>query len=476
MKYILRRNRESKRYKGIIAEPEIRDFFLGKIWSREHAPFSKEKLDCYISRSFFKIKPAISIKPSSPSLFGKRYFCNRCHNDNQREFVEFDCARCGKACVYCRHCINMGRMSCCTELLVWNGPSGIFPKRHVFDWNGSFTVLQQQAAEELRESIGRKRNHLLHAVCGAGKTEILFPAVFHCLRKGWRICIATPRTDVVLELFPRFQKAFPNTIMHAYYGDAPEQKGLAQLVIATTHQLYRFEKAFDVVIVDEADAFPYTYDRSLQKAVWKARKEGAPVAFVTATPTSELLTKVKKERWGCSFIPRRYHGHPLPVPRFEPLWFYDRQIDKGKLPKKLMHWTKRRLGREEPFFIFFPAIPLMEKAIPLFQEIHPDICGVHAKDSERKEKVMKLRNGEIPGLLTTTILERGVTIKNVQVAVVGAESKIFTSGALIQISGRAGRHADFPNGDIVFFHHGISVEMDAARNEILRLNKEGFRT
>ncbi|MFB8735903.1 helicase-related protein [Bacillus sp. SL00103] len=46
-------------------------------------------------------------------------------------------------------------------------------------------------------------------------------------------------------------------------------------------------------------------------------------------------------------------------------------------------------------------------------------------------------------LVTTTILERGVTIPNVQVGVLGAESTIFTESALVQISGRAGRHPDF---------------------------------
>lgn len=464
---------KTRRYKGIIVEPEIRDFFIGKVWPRENTPFPKEKIDYYIEKNYFHLKPAISVIHSS--FCKKKYFCNRCQNDNQREFVEFDCARCGKVCAYCRHCINMGRMSRCTELLLWNGPVPIFPKRHVFQWNGTFTALQQKASEELLDSIKQKRNHLLHAVCGAGKTEILFPAVFHCLKNGWRICIATPRTDVVLELYPRFQKVFPETIIHAYYGNAPKQKGLAQLVLATTHQLYRFEKAFDAVIVDEADAFPYTFDLSLQKAVWKARKDGAPVAFVTATPSLEILSKMKKEGWGYSFIPKRYHGHPLPVPRFESLWFYERQINNGKLPKKLAQWTKERLEHKEPFFIFFPTIQLMEKAAPLFRQIHPKILSVHANDPERKEKVMKLRNEEIPGVLTTTILERGVTIKNVQVAVVGVESKIFTSSALIQISGRAGRSANFPNGEVVFFHHGISAEMDAARNEILRLNKEGFR-
>nr|WP_323657236.1 helicase-related protein [Lysinibacillus xylanilyticus] len=100
--------------------------------------------------------------------------------------------------------------------------------------------------------------------------------------------------------------------------------------------------------------------------------------------------------------------------------------------------------------------------------------AVHAEDPDRKEKVLKLRHEEVPGLLTTTILERGITIKNVQVAVIGAESTIFTSSALIQIAGRVGRNADFSGGDVVFFHHGITIEMDDARTKILYYNKKGF--
>lgn len=438
------------------------------------APFSQEKIDKYIEKSYFKVKPAIAIKFANDWLRRKTYFCNRCHNSNQQEFVEFECARCETICVYCRHCINMGRMSSCTGLLLWNGPIPNFSKKHVFNWEGSFTPLQQKASEELKGSIIQKRNHLLHAVTGAGKTEILFPAVYHCLKEGLRVCVATPRTDVVLELFPRFQKVFPNTIFHAYYGNAPKQSGLAQLVLATTHQLYRFENTFDVVIVDEADAFPYNFDKTLQKAVIKVKKDEAPIALVTATPSAEILYKVKKEGWGYSFIPKRYHGYPLPVPRYEPLWFYEKQINKGRLPKKLIKWVEERLKRDEPFLIFFPTIGLMEKATPLFRNLHENIVSVHAEDPKRKEKVLKLRKGEVPGLLTTTILERGITIKNLQVAVVGAESKIFTSSALIQISGRVGRNANFPKGDIVFFHHGITVEMDAARMEITRLNKKGM--
>ncbi|MGM9949236.1 MAG: DEAD/DEAH box helicase, partial [Lysinibacillus sp.] len=343
---------------------------------------------------------------------------------------------------------------------------------HPLDWKSQFTPLQAQASRELAESMRQGRSHLIHAVCGAGKTEILFTAIHEALNRGERVCVATPRTDVVLELAPRLQEVFPETEVHALYGGAPQSFAYAPLVIATTHQLYRFEQAFDVMIVDEADAFPYTYDESLQKAVLKAKKERAPLAFVTATPSHQLLQH--KKDGGYSFIPSRYHGHPLPVPRYSSLWGYDKKIRKGTIPKKLKDWTMKRLTDNEPFLIFFPTIELMEQAIPLFQQLDPAIEAVHAEDTDRKEKVLRLRGEQLKGLLTTTILERGITIKNVQVAVVGAESKIFTASALIQISGRVGRNRDFPTGDIAFFHHGLTVEMDAAKEEIERLNKEGF--
>src|SRR5690606_14446961 len=118
---------------------------------------------------------------------------------------------------------------------------------------------------------------------------------------------------------------------HALYGNTPVQSGLAQLVIATTHQLYRFENAFDVVIVDEADAFPYTFDLALQRAVIKVKKQNSPIALVTATPSHQIHAQVKHEKWGYSFIPKRYHGHPLPVPEFQSLWSYEKQIQSGKI-------------------------------------------------------------------------------------------------------------------------------------------------
>ena len=439
---------------------QLQQFLTGRIWLREHTPFPHEVIDAHIESGHIHLKPGIDIE-NTHTLFWqlKKNVCNRCHNSNQTLFHTFHCARCNKKCIYCRHCIRMGRVSSCSELLLWDKQHARGANAHVFAWSGQLTTLQQKASEELLTSVQRNKSHLLHAVCGAGKTELLFPSIFACLQERKRVCVAAPRTDVILELFPRFQKVFPKTTIHALYGGAPDQEGFADLVLSTTHQLYRFENAFDVVFVDEADAFPYYADETLQRAVTKAAKKDAAIHYVTATPTKSLKTTNQ------SVLSRRYHGHDLPVPRYSALWGYTRQLKKRKVPTKLQRWIEEKTKSNIPFLVFLPTIEMLEN-------FPGDLPRVHAEHPERKEIVMQLREKKVPGLLTTTILERGITIENVHVAVVGAEQKIFTSSALIQISGRVGRSFKYPSGDIVFFHHGITHEMDKAKAAIEGWNKQ----
>lgn len=452
------------RYKGFLMNRAVAHFMAGRIVRRAELPFSEKLIDCYIDKGLVVLEESIRVRHR---FWGRKLTCCRCLNEQQRDFVHFNCARCQKKCVYCRHCISMGRVVSCEPLLRWEGPTAATTRKHELAFLGILTNGQRAAADNIIRAIKEKKSHLLHAVCGAGKTEILFEPIFFALEQNLRVCLATPRTDVVLELLPRLQSAFPNTNIHALYGSAPIQTGYAPLIIATTHQLYRFQQTFDVMIVDEADAFPYTFDATLQRAVEKAKKQHAPLIFVTATPSKKLLNNCQS----ASFIARRYHGFTLPVPTFEALFGYERAIHKGKLPAKLREWIEAKLADGTPFLLFFPTIDLMERALPLVQEVDAGILSVHASDVERKEKVMRLRAGEIRALLTTTILERGITIQNLQVAVIGAENAVFDQSALIQIAGRVGRHKDYATGDIVFFHHGISYAMDDAVAEIKRLNE-----
>ncbi len=66
------------------------------------------------------------------------------------------------------------------------------------------------------------------------------------------------------------------------------------LVVATTHQLLKFYHAFDLLIVDEVDAFPYVDNTMLYYAVRARQKGGDGLRiFLTATSTDELDRKVR---------------------------------------------------------------------------------------------------------------------------------------------------------------------------------------
>lgn len=404
--------------------------------------------------------------------------CNRCGNQNKRLFYKMPCARCGKACTYCRACIRMGRVSECSSLFVWKGDA---PEHEAapLKWEGELSPAQENASNQVMQAVQQKQNLLVWAVCGAGKTEILFKGIEASLQLGERVCVATPRTDVVLELLPRLQSVFPDIKVAGLYGGSEDRNEYAQLVISTTHQLFRFEAAFDTVIIDEVDAFPYSADQTLQQAVKKSQKPGSTTIYLTATPNTTLQSQAKKGTLQSVQISARYHGHPLPIPSFQWIGNWKKSLQRDQIPSPLTTWITSRLNENKPLLIFFPHIKLMEQALPLFREnIHPDIEAVHSEDPERKDKVQKMRERKVPMLLTTTILERGVTFPNLDVAVLGAEDRIFTDSALVQIAGRVGRSAQFPTGTITFFYFGKTTEMVKAKQHIINMNrraqKEGY--
>ncbi|OCA89011.1 DEAD/DEAH box helicase [Pseudobacillus wudalianchiensis] len=402
------------------------------------------------------------------------FYCERCGNDQQDRFAVFPCARCKTMCPYCRHCLMMGRVSGCTQLVHWTGPEPPHEGNGTLQWSGQLSEGQSAASRAVVQAVRHNSEQLIWAVCGAGKTEVLFRGIESALLAGKRVCIATPRTDVVLELAPRLQKVFPGTTVTALYGGSPDRHRYSPLVVSTTHQLFRFYQAFDVTIVDEVDAFPYSYDTSLQFAVQKARKPESALIYLTATPNETWQKECRQGNRPFVKIPARFHRQPLPVPLLSWCGNWRKATQKGRLPANVKDWTMKRLQENKQALLFFPHIDSMQKALLLFQQLDPLITSVHAEDPQRKEKVALMRTRQLPLLLSTTILERGVTFPNIDVAVIGAEDDVFTESALVQIAGRAGRSADFPDGEVRFFHYGKTKAIVKAVSHIEQMNREGI--
>jgi competence protein ComFA len=451
---------------GYSYSTELQQQLSGKQLLLDDLAFPLDEIQEHYEQGHLIYRKGIHLEKNKP-------ICIRCGNRDNLFFAHFPCARCGERCLYCRKCIMMGRISECTPLISWTGATiKVEINRTQLSWTGSLSDGQQAASERVVQAINENKELLVWAVCGAGKTEVLFQGIDAALTSGKRVCLATPRTDVVLELTPRLKNVFPHIQVASLYGGSEDRHLNAPLTITTTHQLLRFYRAFDTVILDEVDAFPYSVEESLQYAVRQARKKSSSMIYLTATPNEKWQTECLQGKKDFVTIPARYHRHPLPEPSFQWCGNWEKGLKKNRLPPNILQWVKKRLDANKQCLLFIPKIDKMEKILPLIRLLHPKIEAVHAEDPNRKEKVLAMRNKDIPLLLTTTILERGVTFPNIDVAVLGAEDRIFTESALVQIAGRVGRSAQAPGGDITFFHYGKTIAMIRAKNQIIKMNEE----
>lgn len=398
-------------------------------------------------------------------------YCERCQE--RMEPVSKETCTCKKTCAYCRNCIQMGKVRMCSLFYHVPEPNLFQNENHqILAWKGTLSAQQKEASAAIIESIQTDDTRLLWAVAGAGKTEMLFEGIAYALGKNKRVGVVSPRVDVCLELAPRFLEAFPHTPLALLYGGMEKPYAYTQLVIATTHQLFRFEEAFDVLVVDEVDAFPFHLDQSLEFAVDKARKKDSALIYLSATPSEMMQKEVKKNKLAATILPARYHGYQLPVPKTKFCVDWRKKVLASPLKTSFGKILKQKIQANRKFLVFVPNIEWMLKFEKILRKLYPakSFEVVFASDPLRKEKVSKMREGKLQWLVTSTILERGVTFSNIDVFVLGAEDRIFTEAALVQIAGRAGRSAKYPKGDVLFFHDGQSRAMKKARKQIKQMN------
>ncbi|WP_099222603.1 DEAD/DEAH box helicase [Listeria costaricensis] len=404
-----------------------------------------------------------------------QWMCMRCGNDNPIKFGQIPKNNLpADSLIYCRNCLIMGRMDEETDLYYLEAQELKKCKEDFLKWAFQLKAGQMKGSKAVMNAIQKREELLLWSVAGSGKTEMTFAGIEWALQQGLRVCLCSPRVDVCIELFPRLKEVFPTVKITCLYGDSDQSFQGEQFVIATTHQLIKFYQYFDVVLVDEVDAFPYAQDPYLEYAVKKAAKDHSAHIYITATPSPEWQRRCSKGEMKHVKIPARYHQYKLPEPRTCWIGNWSKCLARRKIPTKLVKWLSEIQRKRQRALIFFPEIKVMEEMREIMQtEGYEKFSTVHSGDKKRKEKVEALRNFEIEFLLTTTILERGVTFENVQVAVFGAEGPIFTEAALVQIAGRAGRKIEYPTGDVCFFHYGITKQIRQAIRHVQMMNRLG---
>lgn len=421
-----------------------------------------------------EILPALTVRKDI-------YRCLRC--GETKKIIKVKCADCGEdECAYCDVCVGMGQARTCQVLYAIKGMQERMTREVSFNLDFSLTLPQEHAFKAASDFAVSKYNvGLIWAACGAGKTEVSFGAIREELQKGGKVLYAIPRKDVVAELEPRLRRAFPATIITALYGGSKNKYQEGELVIATTHQCLRFYRDFSLVVLDEADAFPFEGNEMLYLAVERARQEGGKILYMSATPSEKMLKDVKRGELQLITVPARHHGYPLPEPRLiiDNMLFYPRNDKKIRLPHSVIEFINKSIEENNAqVFVFVPTVAIAEPVAVAIREALKDksalkITFSHARDSERDAKRTAFSRGEINIFVTTSIMERGITVERANVLVLYADfSKIYSWRTLIQMAGRAGRTAQYPNGDVCFIASTKTEEMEKAVKSIRKMNAE----
>jgi len=441
----------------------------------------------------------VSLSPGVIINAGGRPVCQRCGSTQDIEMG--DCPICGDwHCFRCTRCSTMGEIRACTLLYTSPamdpGAEDERPRQVTVNPGFPLSDPQRHAAESLaafarhglptHNSSNQQetpRECLLWAVCGAGKTEVAFQAIVSVLQSGGNVLYAVPRRDVVIDLADRFKNAFSGCSIAALYGGSRERLARADITLATTHQVIRFSDCFDLVVLDEVDAFPYHNSEMLHLAVKRACKPNGIMIYMSATPRGDIRRRAQQGNMNVVHLPARFHGHPLPVPELLKVGRSVHLPGRKQVPlpapaARLIADVLHRPGRK--LFVFVPTVDEADSLGRYLTRLYPGLTGFTYASDSRRDKIRRLfMQGPVRVLVTTTILERGITVANADVMVLRADNEwVFDEPTLVQMAGRCGRTPDYPSGHVWFIGKRINSSMRSARKTIIDMNelarKQGY--
>jgi len=332
---------------------------------------------------------------------------------------------------------------------------------------------QKEASRFVMDCVEKRQSGFLHAVCGAGKTEILYETLLQAMISEMRICMAIPRKDIVIELAKRLKGVFPNSVIKPLYEQEKDDAD-ADIVVSTIHQLIRYDQEFDWIVLDEADAFPYRDDPFLHRLVEKALKKNGILFQMSATKNQETERSLQSDHTKTFLIPARFHKQPLDRPEWIPVNQLATEITKTqKIPAIIKEWLDARIKEEKQAILFVPSIRYGEMLSALLNQFGYLTENISSLSENGAEVIARFRQGGLRFLVSTTILERGVTFKNIDCAVFSAEKAVFDVDTLVQISGRVGRDPEHPHGRISYFCEEKTVAMRKASLYIEQMNRQG---
>ncbi len=372
--------------------------------------------------------------------------CPRCQNEYKDQMYSLNNT------MYCRKCIKFKKVNIDdtrkTKLIRY------CLNKVTYHLEFELSKKQKLISEQLKSNYNNNLNSLVLAVCGSGKTEIVFETICDALNKGHRVCFCVPRKEIAKELYERIKSSFLNIDLGICIGGMVENEN-AQMIVCTMHQLYRFENniGFELMIADEVDAFPFYGNEVLNEIFSRCTLKNyiklSATFFNEDIGDEELLV-----------MNRRYHGYDLPVPKIYLMPQFLQKMMMIHIIKKISY----------PVLLFVPTCHLVKEVCDYLKRHKINALGIYSSHTHIDQCLTSFKENKVQVLVTTTLLERGITIKGVQVIVYHAENSVFNKRTLIQIAGRVGRKPGYTTGMVCFLAQRKTKDMSECISTIRKLN------
>ncbi|MBR1757891.1 MAG: transcription-repair coupling factor [Lachnospiraceae bacterium] len=304
---------------------------------------------------------------------------------------------------------------------------------------------------------------------GYGKTEIAIRAAFKAVSDGKQVVFLVPTTILAQQHYNTFiqrMKDYPITVeMLSRFRTAKEQKtilertkkGLVDILIGTHRVLSKSVEFKDLglLIIDEEQRFGVTHKEKI-----KQMKADIDVLTLSATPIPRTL------HMSLSGIRDMSVLEEPPVDRV-PVQTYVMEHSDEMVREAIT----RELARGGQVYYVYNRVSTIPDMAAAIQKLVPDAAVAFAhgqmKEKELEQIMMDFVAGEIDVLVSTTIIETGLDISNVNTIIIDDADRLGLA-QLYQLRGRVGRSSRTAYAFLMYRRNRQLREVAEKRLQVIR--------
>ncbi|MFC1474473.1 transcription-repair coupling factor [bacterium] len=317
---------------------------------------------------------------------------------------------------------------------------------------------------------GAPMDRLVYGDVGFGKTEVAIRAAFKATLDKKQVAVLAPTTILAHQHGETFRERlarFPVSVdVLSRFKNRTEQKDILKRleageldIVIGTHRLLSKDVKFKdlgLLVVDEEQRFGVKH-----KETMKLLKANIDVLTLTATPIPRTLNMSMIGLRDMSMI-------STPPEDRRAVKTFVEEFNTNSIYVAL----HRELARDGQVYYVHNRIETIDAPRTFIENAFPDarVAVTHGKMPEREieRNMVDFYNGEYDILVSTTIIENGLDIPNVNTIIV-VEAENFGLGQMYQLRGRVGR--SYRQSYAYFFHSPIDTVNDKGRARLSAIHE-----